>query len=111
MAVELVTLARGVPMLSLATLEDMEAMAVELDTLARGVPMLSLATLEDMDMVVMEAMAVELVTLARGVPMLSLATSEDMVDMVDMDSVVRWELLYLKVKKIANTTSIQFCKK
>merc|ERR1711962_561226 len=94
----------------------MEAMAVELDTLARGVPMLSLATLEDMDMVVMEAMAVELVTLARGVLMLSLATSEDMeamvdieamVDMEDMDSVVRWKLLYLKVKKIANTTSIQ----
>merc|ERR1712055_841080 len=102
-------------MLSLATLEDMdmvvmEAMAVELVTLARGVPMLSLATLEDMDMVVMEAMAVELVTLARGVPMLSLATLEDMEAMVameDMDSVVRWKLLYLKVKKLANITSIQ----
>merc|ERR1719309_603109 len=120
------TLARGVPMLSLATTEDMEAMAMVVleamvvDTLARGVPMLSLATTEDMEalaMVVLEAMVVD--TLARGVLMLSLATTEDMEAMVDigamvamedLDTLVRWISLSLKVKQLANIISVQFCK-
>merc|ERR1711872_1110832 len=113
--------------LSLATTEDleamvvMEAMAMDMVTMARGVPMLSLATTEeDMEalaMVVMEAMVVD--TMARGVPMLSLATTEDMEAMVDigamvamedLDTLVRWILLSLKVKQLANIISVQFCK-
>merc|ERR1719290_166255 len=111
-------MARGLPMLSLATTEeDMEALAMVvmeamvLDTMARGVPMLSLATTEeDMEalaMVVMEAMVAD--TLARGVPMLSLATTEvDMgaiVAMEDLDTMVRWISLSLKVKQLANIIS------
>merc|ERR1711970_1432715 len=114
------TLARGVPMLSLATIEEdmvvMEAMVA--DTLARGVPMLSLATTEeDMEAMAMEAMEVD--TMARGVLMLSLATTEDMEAMVDigamvamedLDTLVRWISLSLKVKQLANIISVQFCK-
>merc|ERR1712000_360630 len=92
------------------------------DTMARGVPMLSLATTEeDMEalaMVVMEAMVLD--TMARGVPMLSLATTEEdmeamvdigaMVPMDDLDTMVRWISLSLKVKQLANIISVQFCK-
>merc|ERR1719260_272757 len=99
----------------------MEAM-VDMEAMARGVPMLSLATsedMEDMEAMVMEAM-VDMEAMARGVPMLSLATLEDtedmvdieaMVDMEDLDTVVRWKLLSLKVIQLANITFIQFCKK
>merc|ERR1719228_473478 len=107
-------------MLSLATTVVMEAMAMDMVTMARGVPMLSLATTEDLEaMVVMEAMAMDMVTMARGVPMLSLATTEDMEAMVDigamvamedLDTLVRWILLSLKVKQLANIISVQFCK-
>merc|ERR1711925_33291 len=100
--------------------------AMDMVTMARGVPMLSLATTEDLEaMVVMEAMAMDMVTMARGVPMLSLATTEDLEAMVDMeamvdigamvamedlDTLVRWILLSLKVKQLANIISVQFCK-
>merc|ERR1711962_332595 len=125
-AMEDITVARGVLMLSLATSEDMEDMeamvmeAMEDITVERGVLMLSLATsedMEDMEAMVMEAM--EDITVARGVLMLNLATSEDMEDMVDieamvamedLDTVVRWKLLSLKVIQLANITFIQFCK-
>merc|ERR1711962_1470294 len=120
-AMEDITVERGVLMLSLATSEDMEDMeamvmeAMEDITVARGVLMLSLATSEDMED--MEAM--EDITVERGVLMLSLATSEDMEDMVDieamvamedLDTVVRWKLLSLKVIQLAKITFIQFCK-
>merc|ERR1711925_22446 len=82
--------------------------AMDMVTMARGVPMLSLATTEDLEaMVVMEAMAMDMVTMARGVPMLSLATT---VAMEDLDTLVRWILLSLKVKQLANIISVQFCK-
>merc|ERR1711925_39738 len=95
-------------MLSLATTEDleamvvMEAMAMDMVTMARGVPMLSLATTEDLEaMVVMEAMAMD---------MEAMVDIGAMVAMEDLDTLVRWILLSLKVKQLANIISVQFCK-
>merc|ERR1719309_1386365 len=100
------SMARGMLMLSLATMEaSTEAMVDMVDiAMARGRLMLSLATMEAST----EAM-VDMVdtAMARGMLMLSLATMEAsmeamvvMVDTTMADNLVRWSLMICKIRQL-----------